>query len=394
VSRALTACLKRIAEREPDVRAWACLADPPLAPAPGPLHGLPVGIKDVIDTADLPTECGSVVHRGRRPSEDAACVALLRRAGAIVVGKTVTTELASFAPGPTRNPHALGHTPGGSSSGSAAAVAAGMVPVALGTQTAGSVVRPASFCGVVGYAATRGELPMRGVNPLAQGLDTLGVFARSVAEVTLVRDVLAGGRSEHPPAPAAPRLALWRAPDLEAPMRDALAGAAEALAGAGAAIVEPDLGALVEELTALHVIVMGFELARTLVWEDDRRDLLSPHLVAQIDEGLAIGVREVHAARARVEELRAELTGRLGDCDAVLAAGACGPAPEGLGSTGSPAQSRPWQVLGLPAVALPAGTAGRLPLGVQLVGRRFGDDDLLALAAWSQDALPPAPPAF
>ncbi|MEA2179532.1 MAG: hypothetical protein QOG77_2829 [Solirubrobacteraceae bacterium] len=386
----LAGCLAVIAKREPELRAWVRLADPLPAPADGPLAGLPIGVKDVIDTADLPTECGSAVHRGRRPAEDAACVTLLRRAGAIVVGKTVTTELASFAPGPTRNPHALGHTPGGSSSGSAAAVAAGMVPVALGTQTAASVVRPASFCGVVGYAATRGELPMRGVNPLAPGLDTLGVFARSVVYAALVRSVLAGGAASVS-VPGTPRLALWVAPGLEAPMRDAVLAAADALESAGAELVRPDLGPVVAELTALHATVMAYEIARTLAWEDDRRDELSEHLVAQIDEGLTVGVDAIHAARARVEELRAVVEEQLSGCDAVLAAAAMGPAPEGLDSTGNPAQSRPWQVLGLPAVALPAGvSAAGLPLGVQLVGRRWGDDALLALAAWAEGALPPA----
>jgi Asp-tRNA(Asn)/Glu-tRNA(Gln) amidotransferase A subunit family amidase len=389
----LAGCLARIAEREPAIRAWAYRPDRLPDPVPGPLAGLPVGVKDVIDTADMPTECGSAVHRGRRPAEDAACVALLRRAGAIVVGKTVTTELASFAPGPTRNPHAPTHTPGGSSSGSAAAVAAGMVPVALGTQTAASVVRPASFCGIVGYSASWGELPMRGVNPLAPGLDTLGVLAREVADAALVRAALVGAPRVPAQAPAAPWLALWASPALEPSMRDALTGAADALAVAGAEILTLDgAGAIVEELTALHLTVMGFELARTLAWEDDRRALLHPKLVAQIDEGLAVGIEEVHAARARVQELGAALHARLDGCDAVLAAGANGPAPEGLDSTGDPHQSRAWHVLGLPAVALPAGVDEHgLPLGVQLVGRRFGDDALLALAAWAAAALPEPP---
>jgi Asp-tRNA(Asn)/Glu-tRNA(Gln) amidotransferase A subunit family amidase len=384
------ASLAVIAEREPELRAWVRLADPIPAPVDGPLAGMPIGIKDVIDTADLATECGSVLHRGRRPSEDAACVALLRRAGAVVVGKTVTTELASFAPGPTRNPHAPGHTPGGSSSGSAAAVAAGMVPAALGTQTAGSVIRPASFCGVVGYAATHGELPMRGVNPLAPGLDTLGVFARSVADAALVRSVLVGGGARVD-VPRAPRLALWLAPDLEEPMRAALLAAADSLQSAGAELVRPGLGPAVAELTALHLTVMAYEIARTLAWEDDRREQLNDHLVAHIDAGLAIGVDEIHAARARAEELRGVVDSLLDGCDAVLAAAACGPAPEGLASTGNPAQSRPWQVLGLPAVALPAGRSDAgLPLGVQLVGRRWTDDALLGFAGWAEGVLPAA----
>jgi Asp-tRNA(Asn)/Glu-tRNA(Gln) amidotransferase A subunit family amidase len=390
MSRDLEACLARIAELEPELHAWAHLPDAYPEPGTGPLAGLPVGVKDVIDTADMPTECGSAVHRGRRPSEDAACVALLRRAGAIVVGKTVTTELASFAPGPTRNPHAHGHTPGGSSSGSAAAVAAGMVPVALGTQTAASVVRPATFCGVVGYSSSHGELPMRGVNPLAPGVDTLGIFARSVGEVLPVRDVLLGGRAQRPSVAASPRIAVWRAPELEGSMRAALDRAADALADGGAELVEPALDDLVPELASLHLTVMAFELARTLAWEDDRRELLSPELVAQIDEGLGITVTERQAARERVQELRAELVSRL-DGATVLAAGAEGPAPEGLGSTGNPSQSRPWHVLNLPALALPAGADDRgLPLGVQLVGGRFEDDALLALGAWAE-ALLPAP---
>jgi Asp-tRNA(Asn)/Glu-tRNA(Gln) amidotransferase A subunit family amidase len=269
-----------------------------------------------------------------------------------------------------------------------------MVPVALGTQTAASVVRPASFCGVVGYAATRGELPLRGVNPLAPGLDTLGLFARTAGELPPMRDALLGARAERPAPPARPRLALWEAPVLEEPMRAALGAAADALAAAGAEVVRPDLGDLVAELTDLHRTVMAFELARTLAWEDDRRELLSPQLVAQLDEGLAIGAGEIRAARLRAEELRETLDGLLDGCDAVLAGAAQGPAPEGLESTGSPDQSRPWHVLGLPALALPAGADGRgLPLGIQLVGRRFGDDALLALGAWAQELLPPAPVA-
>ena len=198
----VASCRARIAVIEPSCTRGSTSRATRRSPAGGLFDGLPVGVKDVIDTADMPTELGAAAHRGRRPSEDAACVALLRRAGATVLGKTVTTELASFSPGPTRNPHGHGHTPGGSSSGSAAAVAAGMVPVALGTQTAGSVVRPATFCGVAGYAATHGELPMRGVQPLAPGLDTLGAFAREVADLALVRAALLGVAVARPAAPA------------------------------------------------------------------------------------------------------------------------------------------------------------------------------------------------
>jgi Asp-tRNA(Asn)/Glu-tRNA(Gln) amidotransferase A subunit family amidase len=387
----VASCRARIAALEPELHAWVHLADDAPVGSGDAFDGLPVGVKDVIDTADMPTEFGSAVHRGRRPSEDAACVALLRRAGATALGKTVTTELASFTPGPTRNPHGLSHTPGGSSSGSAAAVAAGMVPVALGTQTAGSVVRPATFCGIAGYAATHGELPMRGVQPLAPGLDTLGVFGREVADLALVRAALLGVAVARPAAPAAPRLVLWEAPELEPAMRSALRGAAAALVAAGAQVERPDLGAIVAELTALHELVMRFEVARTLVWEDDRRELLSDHLVGEIDAGLALGVEEVHAARERVVDLRAALDELLDGADAVVAAGAAGAAPAGLGSTGSPAQSRPWHVLGLPVVALPAGVddAG-MPLGIQLVGRRWCDDALLALGLWAEAVLPPA----
>ena len=330
----VASCRARIAELEPSLRAWVRLADPAPVAATGLLAGLPVGVKDVIDTADLATESGAAALRGRQPSEDAASVALLRRAGATILGKTVTTELASFSPGPTRNPHDHGHTPGGSSSGSAAAVAAGMVPVALGTQTAGSVVRPASFCGVAGYAATHGELPMRGVQPLAPGLDTLGAFARDVADLALVRAALLAAPVVRPVAPGAPRIALWEAPELDPSMRAVLAATADALRAAGAEVVRPDLDAVVAELTGLHELVMRFEVARTLVWEDDRRDLLSERLVREIDAGLAIGVDELHAARERAEELRATLHGLVGDCDAVLAAGAGGTGPGRAGLDG------------------------------------------------------------
>src|SRR5690606_35962155 len=247
-------CLERIAAREPEVEAWEWL-DPEAAlavarardgqPAAGPLHGVPVGIKDIIDTADMPTACGSPIYAGHRPRQDADCVARLRAAGAVILGKTVTTEFATFRPGKTRNPHHRGHTPGGSSSGSAAAVAAGMVPLALGTQTVGSVIRPASFCGVFGFKASRGRLSLEGVKPLAAAFDSLGCFARSLDDIALWFSVMAEEPAGSPPtADAAPRIALVRTAqwsDAEPATRAAVEAAAERLARAGAEVVEPAL---------------------------------------------------------------------------------------------------------------------------------------------------------
>ena len=274
------ACLERIAAREPQVQAWAHLdPDRVIAQARaldrggrrGPMHGVPVGVKDIIDTCDLPTEYGSPIHQGHRPRRDAACVALSRKAGALVMGKTVTTEFANVSPGKTRHPLDPARTPGGSSSGSAAAVADGHVPLALGTQTTGSTTRPASFCGVFGYRPTYGDLRLNGVMEASGSLDTLGILARSIEDVALYRDVLLGVAPEPLPGDVpAPRIGFCRPyfwGRIEPATRQLLEDAARRLARAGAAVEDLALPAEFEALEAAHRWISGFEMARGLAWE-------------------------------------------------------------------------------------------------------------------------------
>ncbi|CAD5374888.1 Amidase [Rubrivivax sp. A210] len=406
------ACLERIAEREPLLQAFAVVdAEGALAQARvldagavrGPLHGLPLGVKDLIDTADLPTAYGSPIYAGYRPRADAAVVALCREAGAIVLGKTVTTEFATYQPGPTRNPHNPGHTPGGSSSGSAAAVAAGMLPLALGTQTAGSVIRPAAFCGVVGFKPGFGRLPRGGVKSLAETLDTVGFFARGVADAALLAAVLTGDQRLMPGVDtAAPRLGLCPTPDwslADADTRAAWAQALAVLAPQAAACADVVLPADFAALAPLQKSLMAHEAARALAWERQHHAArLSAPLQALLAEGLAISGAEQAGMRAQVQALRRPVDALFVNHDVLLAPSAPGCAPAGLQSTGDPVFCRPWSALGLPCVHLPfARGAGGLPLGLQLVGRDGDDHRLLAWAAWAMQRLAPGatvvPPA-
>jgi len=393
------ACLERVAALEPRVLAWEHL-EPELALAaarradaagrPGLLHGLPVGVKDVIDTADLPTTRGSPLFAGRRPAADAACVAALRRAGAVILGKTVTTELAYYAPGKTRNPHDPAHTPGGSSSGSAAAVAAAMVPVALGTQTAGSLIRPASFCGVVGLKPSHGLLPLDGVSPFAPvSLDTLGLLARSTLDLPLLLAAL-GAPVVAPPVPARPRFGIARTEAwvLTAPeTREAVERAARALAAAGAEVEEaPDdwVG-----LSEAQRTVMAFEASaawgETVAREGPR---LSPQFREIVAAGAALGPAAYREAQALAAAARARLPALFARFDLLLGGSALGEAPPGLASTGDPAMNRIWTLLGLPCLSLPAGRGPTgLPVGVQLVGPPGGDGPLVTLGRWAEAAL-------
>jgi Asp-tRNA(Asn)/Glu-tRNA(Gln) amidotransferase A subunit family amidase len=392
------ACLDRIARDEPRLHAWAHL-DPDCAIAearavdarrrPGPLHGLPVGIKDIIDTAGLPTECGTPAYRGRRPTRDAASVTALRAAGGVVLGKTVTTELAFFAPGLTRNPHDPAHTPGGSSSGSAAAVAAFMVPAALGTQTAGSIIRPAAYCGIVGFKPSHGLLAMEGIHPFAPSLDTLGVLVREVSDVA---PLLAGlGSPLTVPALARPpRIGLWRSaqwPRATPAMQARFEAVATTLARAGASVREldplPDEARLSED----QGLIMAAEAVRSF---DALRPsgALSPQLTALLDRGLAARPDEVEAAKVRAGQAWTAMTGVLTSVDALLTPSAPGEAPAGLTSTGDPVFNRVVTLLGFPAISLPAGAGpAGLPLGVQLVGAPHGDAALLAVATWTESRL-------
>jgi len=394
------ACLDRIARDEPQVRAWAWL-DPDRAVTTAraidaggrraPLFGLPVGVKDIIDTADAPTECGTPLYRGRRPVKDAACVAALRAAGGVVLGKTVTTELAFFAPGPTRNPRGLEHTPGGSSSGSAAAVAARMVPAALGTQTAGSIIRPAAYCGVVGFKPSHGLVSLEGIHPFAPSLDTLGVLVREVADVApLLAGLGAPVQVEFRARP--PVIGLWRStqwPRATAPMQQRLEEAARELAGAAATVRDVDLGPDEAALTEAQMLIMAAEAVRSMgALRERSAESLSPQLRKLLDQGTAASAAEVESARDRAGRARMSVAALLAEVDVLLTPSAPGEAPEGLGSTGDPVFNRVVTLLGFPAVSLPAGTGpGGLPLGVQLVAAPRREGALLGIAAWAESRL-------
>lgn len=395
-AEALTrACLERIADREADVLAFSAL-DPDAAlaqarvldaaPRRGLLHGLPFGAKDLFDTADFATACGTPIHAGHRPVADAAAVALCRAAGAVLVGKTVTTELAHMTAGPTRHPLRPTHTPGGSSSGSAAAVADGMLMLALGTQTAGSIIRPAAYCGIVGYKPSAGRVPRAGVKSASETLDVVGGFARSVRGAALLGAVLTGDARLLPreEAPAAPRIGLAWPPEggaAEPAVHAAWARALTAL-GAWARCGDAALPATFARLVPLQQEVMAHEAARALAWEHRwRREQLSAPLLALLDAGAAIP-GALHAANlAEAARLGAAVDALFADHDVLLAPSTLGEAPAGLAHTGDPLFCRAWSLLGLPCVHLPfaSGPTG-LPVGLQLVGRRGTDHHLLAIA--------------
>lgn len=397
------ACLERVNEREGNVHAFAHLdADGALAqaraldagPVRGLLHGLPLGVKDLFDTAGLPTSYGSAVYAGHRPAADAASVALCREAGALLLGKTVTTEFAYFSPGPTANPHNPAHTPGGSSSGSAAAVAAGMVPLALGTQTAGSVIRPAAYCGVVGYKPSLGRVTGAGVKSLSRTLDVVGGFGRSVRDVGLLGAVLTGDArltQWSATEPAAPRIGLFQTPawpQADADTQAAWEQAVRALAPvADCRDVEEPAG--FAELIQLQKDVMAFEMAHALSHERvQHRAALSERLLALLDEGIALPGASHAANQARTTAWRQRIDALFASHDVLLTPSATGEAPEGLGATGDPLFCRSWSLLGLPSVHLPFARGHRgLPVGLQLVGRHGTDHRLLAAAHWIHQRL-------
>ena len=403
----MRACLDRIAEREAEVHAFVHL-DPDAAlaqaraldagPWRGPLHGLPLGVKDLFDTADMPTGYGSAVYAGHRPAADAAAVTLCREAGALLPGKTVSTEFAYFHPGPTRNPRGPRHTPGGSSSGSAAAVADAMLPLALATQTAASVIRPAAYCGIVGYKPTWGRVSRAGVKSLSETLDTVGALGRNVRDVALLGSVLTGDGRMMPsldgssPTAAAPRIGLCRTPEWAQADGDVQAvwdQAVGALAPQAARLVEAPWPAALPDLVALQKQVMAHEMARALGHERvHHRARISERLNALFDEGIQID-SERHAAHlAQTTAARALADSWFNDVDLLLAPSTTGEAPEGIGATGDPLFCRGWTLLGLPCVHLPF-ARGRhgLPVGLQLVGRAGDDHRLLAAAHWCWERL-------
>jgi Asp-tRNA(Asn)/Glu-tRNA(Gln) amidotransferase A subunit family amidase len=397
-------CLGQVAELDPSIGAFRVVDETGARHrakqldhrVAGPLHGLVAGIKDVIDTADLPTGYGSPLFAGHQPAADADVVAALRRAGAIVLGKTESTEFAMFHPARTRNPVDPGRTPGGSSSGSAAAVAAGMVPVALGTQTAGSVVRPAAYCGVYGFKPSWGWTSATGVWRLSERLDTLGLFARCVADLAAVYRVLGPAAADPQPRPMAaathPSVAVLRAGEwgtCDHDVHDALSSVAGRLADRGWQVTEMAMPASWRHLPGHHEVVMAAETARNLHASlGERVGQISEAAQAVVERGDRCTAREYLAALdAREEALRA-LAPLSAAADLVLTPSALGVAPEGLAFTGDPAMCRPWTLLGLPAANVPAfRRADGLPVGVQFVGVGRDDFSYLTYLALVEAAL-------
>ncbi|MDA1117910.1 MAG: amidase [Proteobacteria bacterium] len=396
------ACFERIDERDYAVRAWAFIhAKQTLAeareidrmPRRSRLHGVPFGIKDIIDTENLPTEYGSPIYRGHRPRADAACVALLRRAGCLILGKTVSTEFANNHPPPTRNPHDPAHTPGGSSSGSAAAVADRMVPLALGTQTGGSVIRPAAYCGAFAIKPSFGSINRQGTKFVAESLDTIGIFSRSAEDLALALEVLSGR-----PVPdfasftGKPRIGLCRTPrwqDADAATQANLEQAGRLLAKAGATVSDFELPAGSEALFDRHRTIMGFESARALAWEyENHPDQISTSLKPRLDESWQVTRADYDALRETARQCRRALADRMREVDFLLTPSAQSEAPRSHESTGDPVFNRAWTLFGVPCVTVPHGKGAHgLPLGVQLVGPFDGDSALLGWAHWAAGAL-------
>ena len=408
------ACLARVREVDEQVQAWAFL-DPDYALAQaraadqlrlsgqpiGPLHGVPVGIKDIFDTADMPTEYGSVLHAGRTPSRDATVVALLRAAGAVIMGKTVTTEFAYFAPGKTRNPHNPEHTPGGSSSGSAAAVAAEMAPLALGSQTNGSTIRPAAFCGVVGFKPTHGLISRQGVLTLSRSLDHVGLFARTIDDIALLAEQITGYDEGDPDTrpraripfvevaaeepPLEPMFAFVKTPYWERADQETKEGFAEVIETLGDRVEEIELFPSAIEAWEWHRTIMEAEMTANLEREYEKgRDRLSEPLRALLERGRGVRAIDYQRALARIAPIHESFVELFEQrYDAILTPAAPGPAPKGLASTGDPSFCTLWTLCGMPAISLPLlESTNGLPIGVQLVGPRHGDAKLLRTSRW------------
>jgi|SRR6056297_445086 len=406
------ACIARVEAREPEVQAWAWF-DPDFARHQakaldahrqagrpiGPLHGLPVALKDIIDTAKIPTENGCALDQGRVPIKDAALVERLKAAGAVIMGKTVTTELAFMQAGKTRNPHNPAHTPGGSSSGSAAAVADGMVPLAVGTQTGGSVIRPASYCGVTGFKPSFGAIPRSGVLMQSPTLDTVGVFARTPADAALITQVLMGHDAGDPatqvaPVPDMPGIATSKPPvkpvfafvkppgwdEADPQLHAAFAELCEAL---GEQVFEAPLPNAFDEAAEVRERINLAEMARYYYRYGKQIDTLGPRTQEALNRGNAFLARDYLAALDWPDVLYAGLDEIFERCDAILCPAATGPAPEGLECTGNAIFNGLWTLTGVPAVTVPAFAAENgLPMGVQLVAARGQDARLLRTANW------------
>jgi Asp-tRNA(Asn)/Glu-tRNA(Gln) amidotransferase A subunit family amidase len=395
-TKAVDEALKRIEETETSLRAWVQIdAEGARATAKqleesagprGPLWGVPVGIKDLIDVAGLHTRCGTSLKGHTPATDDADCVRLLREAGAIVIGKTVTTEFGYFKPGPTRNPANLSHTPGGSSSGSAAAVGGGIVPLALGTQTAGSLTRPAAFCGAAGFVAPTGTFSLRGVTGLSHSLDSLGFLASSVADLHFVWNSLKEDPLGDPATgtrdPAS--VLLWNGSglgEISGDMNAAVVQAAETVRAAGGAVSEWQQHDHIRKLSQAHAEIMAYEAAQERAAELTQSSELSAPLVDLLTAGQRMTLEEYASAQQTIASIRQEVFALLATNDAILGPAALGAAPVGIEATGSPVLSRPWQALGFPAITIPGlrDDTG-MPLGIQLIGLPGREERLFTIA--------------
>jgi len=394
------ACLERVAAREAEVGAWTTI-DPELVliqarefdrrGSGGAIAGVPFAVKDIIDTADYPTEFGSPIHRGRHAHRDAACVALSKKAGGIVMGKSVTMPFPDMTAGKTRNPVDTARTPGGSSSGSAAAVADCMVPLALGTQTTGSTIRPASFCGVVGYRPTWGEHRLHGVLEVSGSVDTLGVLARSVEDVALYRDVLLG--TPHEPLPddaPAPRIAFCRTKlwdQVAAPVQKLAEGAADDLRRAGATVIETELPAEFDRLAEAHRWIAGYEFARVFTWEiEHHAERINEYSrKRRIADGLACDFSTYIGHIEYAERARLRMDDMWSDYDVIITPAATNEAPLGWDAIAGANWYMIWTVLHLPVVSVPVFTGPNgMPVGLQVFARRHRDRELFSAARWIQ----------
>ncbi len=406
VDQVIADCRARIEKSEADIQAWQTLdwsvvanqvdrLNQQSASDRGPLFGLPIGIKDIFDTFDFPTAYGSEIYAGNQPAFDAAVVARLRAAGAIILGKTVSTEFAYWRAGKTRNPHDLTRSPGGSSAGSAAAVAAGIVPFAVGSQTAASTVRPAAYCGIVGFKPTHGLVSLAGVKALSNSLDTVGMFARSVSDIAMIAAVLIGDTTLDTPLKGpCPRFAILTAPEWDGvspQAMTALGNAATSARAAGALVRDGAVPSGFADFAELQTLVMAYEAARELAHE--RRvhfDRLSQPLRDLLIEGEGISPGDYRAARRRRIDGVATIDELFGEADFLLAPSALDEAPKFEDGTGDPAMSRAWTSLGLPSISIPCGHGDNdLPLGLQIAARPDDDAGLLAAAAWFERCLSP-----
>lgn len=418
----VSACFARIDELEESIGAWAHLdreraleqarqADDfrSRGLAIGALHGLPVGIKDIIDTSDYPTECGTIIHLGRRPDKDATLVALLREAGAIILGKTVSAEMAVLSPGKTRNPHNTAHTPGGSSSGSAAAVSTAMVPLAVGTQTNGSVIRPASYCGVYGFKPSFARISRLGVLPQSMPLDTIGVFARNLADLALIADVLmrydAQDESMTPiappciarvmaePVPADPHIAFIRTPKWDQVEQSTKDSFRELIDEVNQQLIKTievvNLPVQFIDCYEDHRIIMEADLARSFAREyRDGKSRLSAVLVEMIERGQKVADQEYRSAVGKIKDYSEYIDEIFDEYEAVLTPSTPGAAPAGLEHTGSPMMNTIWTLCGTPAINIPLlQSPDDLPVGVQLVGAKGDDARLFRTGRWLLELL-------